>query len=108
MKQFKEPIIDLQDFEIEGHDSLFADGGDVDEIKIGDKIDARWHNGMRWTSGIFKGETKNGFEVYDFSIERPKYIEYYAEISKDGYGGSKIYESKKFKDRNYKNYHFEN
>jgi hypothetical protein len=84
----------------------YADGGDVDEIKIGDTIHARWNKGMRWTSGIFKGETENGFEVYDFSIEKPKYIEYYAEISKDGYGGSKIYKSKKFKDRNYKNYNF--
>lgn len=84
----------------------YADGGDVDEIKIGDTIHARWNKGMRWTSGIFKGETENGFEVYDFSIEKPKYIEYYAEISKDGYVGSKIYKSKKFKDRNYKNYNF--
>jgi hypothetical protein len=84
----------------------YAKGGDFDEIKIGDTIDARWHNRMQWTSGIFKGETENGFEVYDLSIERPEYIEYYAEISKDGYGGSKIFESKKFKDRNYKNNHF--
>jgi hypothetical protein len=84
----------------------YDDGGEVGNIKIGDEVYGRWNNANKWTSGIFKGETENGFEVYDFSIEKPDHIEYYAEISEDGYGGSKIYTSTKFKDRNYKNYHF--
>ena len=89
-----------------GKAKFFADGGEVGNIKIGDEVYGRWNNANNWTSGIFKGETENGFEVYDFSIEKPDHIEYYAEISEDGYGGSKIYTSTKFKDRNYKNYHF--
>ena len=74
--------------------------------KKGDEVYARWNNSMQWGFGTFKGETKNGFEVYDMTIERPEYIEYYAEISKDPRSGTKIFKSKKFKDRNYKNYHF--
>ena len=96
--------------------SRYAGGGttsklkvfNVRDIKVGDKIYARWNDRMSWTIGIFKGETKNGFEVYDRTIERPEYIEFYAQISKSPppYGDKKIFYSKNFKDRNYKNYHF--
>jgi len=87
----------------------FEDGGSVKNTnlpKVGSEVRARWNDTMQWSSGIFKGETKNGYEVYDLSIEQPKYIEFYGEISKDPYRGSKIFKSNKFKDRNYKNYHF--
>ena len=92
----------------------FADGGAVvagkltDEIKIGDVVRGRWNKTMQWRNGIFKGETENGFEVYDFEIKDPNYIEYYAEISKNPYpyGSDKVFYSEKWKDRNYKNYHF--
>ena len=96
--------------------SRYAGGGttsklkvfNVRDIKVGDKIYARWNDSMSWTIGIFKGETKNGFEVYDRTIERPEYIEFYAQISKSPppYGDKKIFYSKNFKDRNYKNYNF--
>jgi hypothetical protein len=86
----------------------YADGGAVGEIKIGDEVHARWNDSMQWTLGTFIGETENGFEVYNFKIEEPKYIEYYAQITKDGHNrkNNKIYESKNFKNRNYKNYNF--
>ena len=96
--------------------SRYAGGGttsklkvlNVRDIKVGDKIYARWNDSSRWQLGTFKGETKNGFEVYDFTIERPEYIEFYAQISKlpHPYGDEKTFYSKNFKDRNYKNYHF--
>ena len=95
--------------------TLMAEGGLPDDyidnlknIKIGDKIYARWNDSMSWTIGIFKGETKNGFEVYNFTIERPEYIEFYEQISKlpYPYGDAKTFYSKNFKDRNYKNYNF--
>ena len=92
----------------EGKD-YYAKGGSVKNInmpKVGSEVSARWNDDMQWATGIFIGETKNGFEVYDFSIEQPKYIEFYGEISTDPYNGSEIFKSNKFKDRNYKNYHF--
>lgn len=87
---------------------IFEDGGKIEDIKVGDKIYGRWNDSMKWTLGTFKGETKNGFEVYNFTIERPEYIEYYSQISKlpSPYGSEKIFYSENFKDRNYKNYHF--
>jgi hypothetical protein len=90
----------------EEYNNFISEEHKIPNIKIGNEVYGRWNNTNKWTSGIFKGETENGFEVYDFSIEKPDHIEYYAEISEDGYGGSKIYTSTKFKDRNYKNYHF--
>jgi len=96
--------------------SRYAGGGttsklkvlNVRDIKVGDKIYARWNDSLQWTLGTFKAETKNGFEVYDRTIERPEYIEFYAQISKlpHPYGDEKTFYSKNFKDRNYKNYHF--
>ena len=85
-----------------------AKGGEIENIKVGDEIYARWSDSSQWTLGTFKGETKNGFEVYDRTIERPEYIEFYPQISKlpHPYGNKKTFYSKKFKDRNYKNYHF--
>jgi hypothetical protein len=74
--------------------------------KVGSEVYARWNDSNKWTIGIFKGETENGFEVYDFTIEKPKYIEFYGEISKDPHSGSEIFKSNRFKGRNYKNYHF--
>jgi hypothetical protein len=82
-----------------------AEGGEV-LPKIGSEVSGRWNDGMRWTLGTFKGETENGFEVYDFTIEKPDHIEYYSEISVDPYEGTRIFKSNNFKDRNYKNYHF--
>jgi hypothetical protein len=89
-------------------DVKFNNGGKVQDIKVGDEIYARWTDSSQWTLGTFKGETKNGFEVYDRTIERPEYIEFYPQISKlpHPYGDEKTFYSKKFKDRNYKNYHF--
>ena len=85
----------------------FSEGGVAGKLpKVGSKVSARWNDNMRWSSGIYKGETKNGFEVYDMSIERPEYIEYYSQISEDPHYGTEIFKSKKFKDRNYKNYNF--
>ena len=86
----------------------YKTGGSIDNIKVGDEIFARWTDSSQWTLGTFKGETKNGFEVYDRTIERPEYIEFYPQISKlpYPYGDEKTFYSKKFKDRNYKNYHF--
>jgi hypothetical protein len=89
---------------------IYKKGGEVKQNlpKIGSKVDARWNNTNRWTTGTFKGETKNGFEVYNFTIETPNHIEYYAEITEDSDNrDSKIFKSKNFKDRNYKNYNFE-
>ena len=85
--------------------------GSIDDNKKpkkGEEVFARWNDSNRWTNGIFKGETKNGFEVYNFSILEPNYIEYYAQISKEPYpyGKEKTFKSKKWKDRNYKNYNF--
>jgi len=76
--------------------------------KKGEEVYARWNDTNRWTTGIFKGETKNGFEVYDHSIIKPNHIEYYAQISRLPYphGNKKTFKSKKWSDRNYKNYNF--
>ena len=74
--------------------------------KVGSEVRARWNDTMQWSSGIFKGETENGFEVYNFSIKEPKYIEYYGQISLDPYNGFEIFKSKNFKNRNNKNYQF--
>ena len=99
-------------FEFEGDlmyvPQKFKKGGEIENIKVGDEIYARWTDSSQWTLGTFKGETKNGFEVYDRTIERPEYIEYYSQISKlpHPYGNEKTFYSKNFKDRNYKNYHF--
>jgi len=99
-------------FEFEGDlmyvPQKFKKGGEIENIKVGDEIYARWTDSSQWTLGTFKGETKNGFEVYDRTIERPEYIEYYPQISKlpHPYGNEKTFYSKNFKDRNYKNYHF--
>ncbi len=89
----------------------YAKGGEVVKNlpKIGSKVDARWDSSNRWVTGTFKGETKNGFEVYDFTIETPDHIEYYSEITEDSDDrNGKIFKSKNFKDRNYNNYHFTN
>ena len=92
--------------------SMYKDGGPIgNKIKIGDEVYARWNEDMKWTLGTFKGETENGFEVYDFTIERPDHIEYYFEISKNPYPhfpkkDEVVYQSKNWKSRNYKNYHF--
>ena len=89
----------------------YADGGKVGSIKIGDEVYGRWNDGNKWTLGTYKGETENGFEVYDFTIEKPDHIEFYAEISKNPYPyfsekDEVIFKSKNWKERNYKNYHF--
>jgi hypothetical protein len=74
---------------------------------IGKDIYGRWSNSMQWTNGILKGETDNGFEVYNYGIKKEVYIEYYAQISQNPYKiNADIIESKKWKDRNYKNYCF--
>ena len=105
-------VLDLDaDGMVGAETGLYVNGGELEENlpKIGSKVEARWDNSNRWVTGIFKGETKNGFEVYDFTIERPDHIEYYAEITEDSDNrNSKIFKSKNFKDRNYKNYHFTN
>ena len=76
--------------------------------KQGEFVLARWNDNMQWTKGILKGETKNGFEVYDFGLKDKKYIEFYAQIAIEPYpyGKGKIWHSNKWKNRNYKNYHF--
>jgi hypothetical protein len=105
----KKPTKQMLEQEAKIKAKSMADGGSVKNTnlpKVGSEVRARWNDSMQWTSGIFKGETENGFEVYDFSIEQPKYIEFYGEISKDPYSGSEIFKSNKFKERNYKNYHF--
>ena len=89
----------------------YDDGGGVGSIKIGDEVYGRWNDGNKWTLGTYKGETENGFEVYDFTIEKPDHIEFYAEISKNPYPyfsekDEVIFKSKNWKERNYKNYHF--
>lgn len=79
------------------------------DIKIGDEIYGRWNNTMQWTMCIFNGETANGFEAFDFTIQQAKYIEYYCEITKNPYKlNAEIFQSNNWKDRNYKNYHFTN
>lgn len=77
-------------------------------IQIGSKVRARWNNNVQWTLGIFIGETENGFEVHNFCIERPEYIEYYSQISENPHCNTEIFKSEKFKDRNYNNYSFTN
>jgi hypothetical protein len=67
--------------------------------KIGSEVRGRWNASMQWTLGTFKGETQNGFEMYDMGIEKPEYVEYYAEISEDPHNGTEIFKSKKFKNR---------
>jgi len=85
--------------------SMFNDGGKLP--KVGDEVSGRWNDSMKWTLGTFKGETKNGFEVYNFTIEEPDYIEYYAQITQNPHqDNNKIFYSNNFKDRNYKNYNF--
>jgi hypothetical protein len=81
----------------------------LDNIKTGDTISHRWNDSMQWSLGIFIGETSNGFEVYEYCIEREDRIEYAGQISTDGYGryGEPIiHHSDKFKDRNYNNFNF--
>lgn len=85
--------------------SMFNDGGKLP--KVGDEVSGRWNDSMKWTLGTFKGETKNGFEVYNFTIEEPDHIEYYAQITQNpNQDNTKIFYSNNFKDRNYKNYNF--
>ena len=75
-------------------------------IPIGSIVRARWNDNTQWSLGIFIGETRNGFEVYDMCIERTEYIEYYSQLSENPHCNTKIFKSEKFKDRNYNNYHF--
>ncbi len=110
LKNGKNVVFDVEEVQWEQYGKMakggvMADSSDV-LPKIGSEVRARWNDTMQWTLGTFKGETENGFEVYDFTIEKPKYIEYYSQISIDPYNGTKIFKSDKFKDRNYKNYHF--
>jgi hypothetical protein len=75
-------------------------------IKKGDEVHCRWNDSMQWTTCTFIGETDNGFEAYNFTIEDNEHIEYYAQICVEPHKNHVIYYSKKFKDRNYKNYNF--
>jgi hypothetical protein len=105
----KKPTKEMLEQEAKIKAKSMRDGGSVKNTnlpKVGSEVRARWNGTMQWSSGIFKGETENGFEVYDFSIEQPKYIEFYSEISIDPYNGSEIFKSNNFKGRNKKNYHF--
>lgn len=67
---------------------------------IGEEVCGRWHKGIKWTLGVFIGETKNGFEVYNYTIKEDKFIEYYFEITTEPDDNSGIiFKSDNFKGR---------